>query len=66
LEAPASMASNSAIEDRRPFIFQLPAINGRMTGLISQKFLQKAQGPASLAEPGKLGQIGPNGMLRCR
>jgi hypothetical protein len=28
------MASNSGIEERRPFIFQLPAINGRMVGLI--------------------------------
>src|ERR1700722_18369097 len=66
LEAPASMASNSAMEDRRPFIFQLPAISGRIMGLISEKFLQKAKGQASLAEPGKLGQIGPNRMLRRR
>src|ERR1019366_2630451 len=29
-EAPASMASNSAEEALRPFIFQLPAISGRM------------------------------------
>src|ERR1700722_3490096 len=43
LEAPASMASNSAMEDRRPFIFQLPAIRGRIMGLISEKFLQKRE-----------------------
>src|SRR3984885_10348503 len=34
-EAPASMASNSAIEAFRPFIFQLPAISGRMASVIS-------------------------------
>src|ERR1700744_1282131 len=28
--APAHIASNSAIDARRPFIFQLPAISGRM------------------------------------
>src|ERR1700689_3800880 len=28
--APASMASNSTEDDLRPFIFQLPAISGRM------------------------------------
>src|ERR1700730_17792387 len=33
--APASMASNSAIEAFRPFIFQLPAISGRMASVIS-------------------------------
>src|SRR3984957_6316709 len=33
--APASMASNSAIEAFRPFIFQLPAISGRMVSVIS-------------------------------
>src|ERR1700730_4716194 len=30
LEAPTSMASNSTEDDLRPFIFQLPAISGRM------------------------------------
>jgi hypothetical protein len=60
------MASNSAIEDRRPFIFQLPAISGRMVELICDKFLLKTTDPASLAEPVKLGQIGPKQMLRCR
>jgi hypothetical protein len=34
LDAPANMASNSAIEERRPFIFQFPAIRGRMVGFI--------------------------------
>src|SRR5271163_1918784 len=34
-EAPASMASNSAIEDLRPFIFQLPAISGRIASVMS-------------------------------
>src|SRR5450759_1888456 len=34
-EAPASMASNSAEEALRPFIFQLPAISGRMASVIS-------------------------------
>jgi hypothetical protein len=29
------MASNSAIEALRPFIFQLPAISGRMASVIS-------------------------------
>src|ERR1700694_3478870 len=33
--APASIASNSAMEALRPFIFQLPAISGRMTSVIS-------------------------------
>src|SRR5213075_2676901 len=35
-EAPANMASNSTNEDFRPFIFQLPAISGRIASLISQ------------------------------
>ena len=34
--APASMASNSAMEALRPFIFQLPAISGRMASVISE------------------------------
>ena len=34
-EAPASMASNSAAEAFRPFIFQLPAISGRMASVMS-------------------------------
>jgi hypothetical protein len=29
------MASNSAKEDFRPFIFQLPAISGRMASVMS-------------------------------
>ena len=33
--APASIASNSAMEAFRPFIFQLPAISGRMASVIS-------------------------------
>src|SRR6266403_2281647 len=33
--APASMASNSAEEALRPFIFQLPAINGRMASVMA-------------------------------
>src|SRR3990170_6955068 len=33
--APASMASNSAVEALRPFIFQLPAISGRMASVMS-------------------------------
>src|SRR3979490_3146107 len=32
--APASMASNSAMEGFRPFIFQLPAISGRMASVM--------------------------------
>src|SRR5258708_1278425 len=32
--APASMASNSPSEDFRPFIFQLPAISGRIVSVI--------------------------------
>src|SRR5258706_8414637 len=35
-DAPASMASNSAWEDLRPFIFQLPAIRGRMASVIAR------------------------------
>src|SRR5713226_3763460 len=35
LDAPASMASNSAREAFRPFIFQLPAIKGLMALVIS-------------------------------
>ena len=34
--APASMASNSASEAFRPFIFQLPAISGRMASVMSE------------------------------
>ena len=34
-EAPASMASNSAKDALRPFIFQLPAISGRMVLVMS-------------------------------
>ncbi len=34
-EAPASMASNSPREALRPFIFQLPAINGRMISVMA-------------------------------
>src|SRR5450755_1642935 len=33
-DAPASMASNSAEEDRWPFIFQLPAISGRIASVM--------------------------------
>src|SRR5260370_30179432 len=33
-DAPASMASNSPREDFRPFIFQLPAISGRIVSVI--------------------------------
>ena len=33
--APASMASNSAMAALRPFIFQLPAISGRMASVMS-------------------------------
>src|SRR3954453_12273773 len=33
--APASMASNSAREAFRPFIFQLPAISGRVAAVMS-------------------------------
>src|SRR3954469_22902280 len=33
--APLSMASNSAVEAFRPFIFQLPAIRGRMASVMS-------------------------------
>src|SRR5215467_10814513 len=32
--APASIASNSPNEDFNPFIFQLPAINGRMASVM--------------------------------
>src|ERR1700731_827347 len=60
LEAPGTMALNSAIDARRPFIFQLPAMSGRMVELISKRFLQKALLPQSLAEVNKIGQIGPN------
>ena len=34
--APASMASNSASEDFSPFIFQLPAISGRMASVMAE------------------------------
>ncbi len=44
LEAPATMASNSAIEARKPFIFQLPAISGRMLELMSKRFLERTKG----------------------
>src|ERR1700759_76390 len=33
--APAHIASNSAMEALRPFIFQLPAISGRMASVMS-------------------------------
>src|SRR5947209_3872521 len=55
-EAPASIASNSAEEDFRPFIFQLPAISGRMASVIgvSRKYSAHA-----LAERGDHFQCGP-------
>src|SRR5216683_4900002 len=50
--APASMASNSTVEAFRPFIFQLPAISGRiasvMVGFPGEMFDQHA-----LAEPAR-------------
>src|SRR5436305_1477270 len=56
---PASMASNSLIEEFSPFIFQLPAISGRIVGLILRKFLEMAGVQPSLAEVNYLGQIRP-------
>src|SRR5258707_11680740 len=35
LAAPSRIASNSTWEDLRPFIFQLPAISGRMASVMS-------------------------------
>src|SRR5438128_51220 len=51
-EAPASMASNSTNEDLRPFIFQLPAISGRIASLISQ-FLWQDLAKHALPERGR-------------
>jgi hypothetical protein len=44
------MASNSAIEALRPFIFQLPAISGRMASVISG--FSRTLVSYALAEPG--------------
>src|ERR1700731_491816 len=48
--APASMASNSAVEDLRPFIFQLPAIRGRMALVMAGFPRRLAQSCASRAQ----------------
>src|ERR1700737_370593 len=50
-EAPASMASNSAWEDLRPFIFQFPAISGRMGSAIAS-FPGECWGKHARAEDG--------------
>src|ERR1700684_3428022 len=47
--APAHIASNSAIEAFRPFIFQLPAISGRMASVMS--ISREVLPHAALAEP---------------
>src|ERR1700761_6698791 len=47
--APAHIASNSAIDARSPFIFQLPAISGRMALVMSDS--QEVLSRAALAEP---------------
>src|ERR1700723_3421407 len=54
--APASMASNSLEEDLRPFIFQLPAISGRMASVMSGFPWENSVGNA-LAEHGGQFQI---------
>jgi hypothetical protein len=46
--APASIASNSPMDDSRPFIFQLPAISGRMASVMAG--FQENWLPAALAE----------------
>src|SRR5882762_3116330 len=56
--APASMASNSPLEDLSPFIFQLPAISGRMASIIAG-FPGKFWVKHALAEPGGEFQIAP-------
>src|SRR5262249_26254165 len=48
--APTSIASNSLIEALRPFIFQLPAISGRMPSVMSQFPVDRASS-ASRADP---------------
>src|ERR1700722_12964540 len=53
-DAPASMASNSAREALRPFIFQLPATSGRIASVMC-KFLQYRR--YALAERGTPFQI---------
>src|ERR1700692_2500170 len=50
--APASMASNSAMEAFRPFIFQLPAISGRMASVMVG-FPQKCSVNMRQAEPAR-------------
>src|SRR6266581_2447533 len=47
-EAPASMASNSPMEAFRPFIFQLPAISGRIPSVMGD--LMNIQVKNALAE----------------
>jgi len=47
--APLSMASNSATEAFSPFIFQLPAISGRMASVMS--ISSKMRFVHALAEP---------------
>ena len=54
--APASMASNSPNEAFRPFIFQLPAISGRMASVMSNS--QSHSSNAALAERDAQFQIG--------
>src|SRR6202035_2963476 len=55
-DAPASMASNSAIDALRPFIFQLPAISGRM-GVVMCELPSRFGGSPALAEPAQLCQM---------
>src|ERR1700722_554026 len=55
-EAPTTMASNSVAEDLRPFIFQLPAISGRMASVMSGFPWENSVGNA-LAEHGGQFQI---------
>src|SRR5882757_6630224 len=59
--APASMVSNSAKEAFRPFIFQLPAISGRMASVMSDlanvalDALAEANGQFQLGDGNPLG-----------
>src|SRR3981189_3071678 len=62
--APASMASNSPCEAFRPFIFQLPAISGRMASVISgfpayevNHALAECRGQFQLAHVQSLGRL---------
>src|ERR1700744_3183680 len=53
--APAHIASNSEMEALRPFIFQLPAISGRMASVMSDS--REVLSQAALAEPARQFQM---------